>query len=160
MDHGSFTGIRIGVSSVKALAEVHKIKIAEVTSLEVLAENATSKIRVGMIDARNDQVYVGIFDKDRNLLEDYIADSINIAIEKISKFDDVEISGNGAEKFKNEIISKIPNAKFSLDNSQKAENVGKIGFRKFQKNETVNSDNLMPIYLRKSQAERMKGQNK
>ena len=35
---GSFTGIRIGISSIKAISEVYNIPIASVTSLEVLAE--------------------------------------------------------------------------------------------------------------------------
>ena len=106
---GSFTGIRIGISSVKAMAEVYNIKIASVTSLETLAQGLKSKIKVGMIDARNDQVYCGIFDENYNLLEDYIADSIDIAINKISKYEDIEICGNGAEKFKTLIKEKIPN---------------------------------------------------
>lgn len=153
---GSFTGIRIGISSVKAMAEVYGIKIASVTSLEVLVQDLKSKTRVSMIDARNDQVYCGIFDENYNLLDDYIADNINIAIEKISKYEDIQICGNGAEKFKNLILEKIPSIKFSLDNLQKAENAGKAGFRKFSLNDLMSADTIMPIYLRKSQAERLK----
>lgn len=153
---GSFTGIRIGISSVKAMAEVYNIKIASVTSLETLAQGLKSKIKVGMIDARNDQVYCGIFDENYNLLEDYIADSIDVAINKISKYEDIEICGNGAEKFKTLIKEKIPNVKFSNDNLQKAENAGKAGYRKYLKNDLMTADTILPIYLRKSQAERLK----
>ena len=61
---GSFTGIRIGVSTIKAMAEVLNVKIASVTSLEVLARNVQDrKIIASIIDARNDQVYLGIFDE-------------------------------------------------------------------------------------------------
>ena len=136
---GSFTGIRIGISSVKAMAEVHNIKISSVTSLEVLAQGLKSKTKVGMIDARNDQVYCGIFDENYNLLEE-----------------DIEICGNGAEKFKSLIKEKIPNVKFSNDNLQKAENAGKVGYRKYLKNDLMMADTILPIYLRKSQAERLK----
>lgn len=153
---GSFTGIRIGISSVKAMAEVYNIKIASVTSLETLAQGLKSKTKVGMIDARNDQVYCGIFDENYNLLEDYIADSIDVAINKISKYEDIEICGNGAEKFKTLIKEKIPNVKFSNDNLQKAENAGKAGYRKYLKNDLMTADTILPIYLRKSQAERLK----
>ena len=58
---GSFTGIRIGISAVKALAEVNNIKIASITSLESLVQNLNSKTKVSMVDARNDQVYVRNF---------------------------------------------------------------------------------------------------
>lgn len=153
---GSFTGIRIGIASVKAMAEVYSIKIASVASLEVLVQVLESKTKVSMIDARNDQVYCGIFDENNNLLEDYIADDINVAIEKISKYEDISICGNGAEKFKNLILEKIPSMKFSDENFQKAENAGKAGFRKFLSNDLMSADTIMPIYLRKSQAERLK----
>ena len=58
---GSFTGIRIGIAAVKALAEVNNIKIASITSLVSLVQNINSKTKVSMIDARNDQVYVRNF---------------------------------------------------------------------------------------------------
>lgn len=153
---GSFTGIRIGIAAVKAMAEVYNIKIASITSLEELVQNLERKTRVSMIDARNDQVYCGIFDSEYNLLEDYMADDIKTVIEKVSKYDDIEFCGNGAEKFKSFILEKIPTAKFSNENIQKAENAGKVGFRKFRKNELMSADTIIPIYLRKSQAERLK----
>ncbi len=154
---GSFTGIRIGVSTVKALSEVNQIPIAEVTSLETLAENIGSvKTKVAMIDARNDQVYCGIFDENNNLIEPYIANSIEFVIDKLKKYENIEFSGNGAIKFKELITKKLNNVKFCNCNEQIAENVGRIGLRKYKLNKVKNADELLPIYLRKSQAERMK----
>ena len=65
---GSFTGIRIGISSIKAIAEVLNVKVASVTSLETLAKNVenSEEIIVSLIDARNNQVYCGIFDNNYN----------------------------------------------------------------------------------------------
>lgn len=157
---GSFTGIRIGVATVKALSEVYNIKLASVTSLESLAESLNSKVKVSMIDARNDQVYVGIFDENLNLLENYIADNINIVIEKLKKYDDIEVCGNGAILHKDLILKAIPSIKFSDKNTQTAENTGKVGYKKYLKNDILNADTILPIYLRKSQAERLKEQKK
>lgn len=156
---GSFTGIRIGIATVKALAEVNQIKIAAVTSLETLAENIEGDfVKIALIDARNDQVYCGIFDKENILLEEYIADSIDCAIKQIKKYSNkkIMVSGNGIEKHKDLLLREISNISFCNQNEQKAENVGKIGYRKYLKNELSNGDNIMPIYLRKSQAERLK----
>lgn len=154
---GSFTGIRIGVSSIKAIAEVHNIKIAEVTSLETLARiDESEKIKVAIIDARNDQVYCGIFDKDYNKLQDYMADDINNVLEDLKKYDNLIFIGDGAVLHKDKILSNIPSAKFSDLNEQKASLGGKIGYKKFLNNELKNADTILPIYLRKSQAERMR----
>lgn len=160
---GSFTGIRIGVASVKALVEGNKMifgkcpKIASVTSLEVLVEAVQGEgTKVSLIDARNDQVYCGIFDENYNLLEDYIGDSIEVAISKMSNYSNITVCGNGSVKFKDLLLEKIPDIKFEDKNIQTAENTGKAGYRKFLQNKIVSSDEIIPIYLKKSNAERQK----
>ena len=83
---GSFTGIRIGVSTIKPIAEILDIKIASVTSLETLARNIENEETiVSIIDSRNNQVYCGIFDKNYNKKEDYLAEDISIVIDKLKK---------------------------------------------------------------------------
>jgi len=154
---GSFTGIRIGVSTVKAIAEVYNIKIAAITSLECLAQNINeSKIKVSLLDARNDQVYCGIFNERYQLATLYIADSIDVAIEEMEKYSDITVCGSGAIKFKDLLTEKISNVMFCDVNEQSAYFAGLIGYKKFLDKELINADELMPIYLRKSQAERMK----
>ncbi len=154
---GSFTGIRIGVSTIKALAEVHNIKIAELTSLEVLAGNINSEgIKASIIDARNDQVYCGIFDKDNNLIEEMIADSIDNTIQKLKQYSNIICVGNGAKKHKELLIKEIFNISFCDNNVQSAYVVGKIGYKKYLEKNVKTADEILPIYLRKSQAERMK----
>ncbi len=156
---GSFTGIRIGVSSMKPIAEVLGISLASITSLEVLAKNVTindeEKI-VSLIDARNNQVYAGIFDKEYNLVEDYIADDIMEVIEKIKKYENITFVGNGSVLHKELLISNIKNAKFAEENKQSAKNAGLLGYKKYLENNLHTADTIIPIYLRKSQAERLK----
>ena len=41
-------------------------------------------------------------------------------------------------------------------NIQTAENVGKMGYKKYLENDLCTADTIIPVYLRKSQAERMK----
>ena len=156
MDHGSFTGIRIGIASIKAIAEVHSIPIAEVTSLETLSRNdGSDKNKIVLIDARNDQVYAGIFDKGYNLLEEYMADDINEVVKKLSKYTNAICIGDGGVLHR-ELLSKIEGITFSDNNTQSAFRVGQMGYKKYLSNDLRNADTVIPIYLRKSLAERMK----
>lgn len=154
---GSFTGIRIGVASIKAIAEVLKIKVTGVTSLETLAKNVKdADTIVSLIDAKNNQVYCGIFDRKCNKNEEYIADDINEVIKNLKKYDKITFVGSGAVLHKDLLKEELENVKFSDLNEQSAENVGKIGYKKYLENDLCDADSILPIYLRKSQAERLK----
>ncbi len=154
---GSFTGIRIGVASIKPIAEVLNIKVASIMSLEALARNVENKETiVSLIDARNNQVYCGIFDKEYNSREEYIANDINEVIKVLEKYDNITFVGNGSILHQELLTQKLRNVEFSDNNKQSAENVGKMGYKKYLENNLCTADTIMPVYLRKSQAERLK----
>lgn len=154
---GSFTGIRIGVSTIKPIAEVLDIKIASVTSLEILARIVeNSETIVSLIDARNNQVYCGIFDKEYNKKQEYLADDINNVIEVLEKYENITFVGNGALLHKELLMQNLKNVNFAEKNEQSATNCGKIGYKKMLENNLCGADSVIPIYLRKSQAERLK----
>ena len=155
MVHGSFTGIRIGVAACKAMAFVNNISLVSVSSLETLAfnEEFTGTI-CSLIDCKNNNVYCGIFDCSKNLLEPYMACSIDEAIESICKYEKVMFVGSGIDIHKNKLTDKLPNIKvhFSINNKQSAFCLGKCGYIKYLNNNVESPDSIVPLYLRKSRS--------
>lgn len=155
---GSFTGIRIGIATAKAIAEVANIPVIGISSLDCLAYNVHNPTGVicSIIDANNNQVYCGIFDANYNLLSEYMADDISNIISTLKQYTDITFVGTGSINYKDILSNNFPSAKFSTNNNQHSANVGKCAFKKFKAGYTENADTVLPMYLRKSQAERMK----
>ncbi len=156
--HGSFTGIRIGVASCKAISEVKKIPICPVSSLEGLSQLCSAKegLIVSLIDARNNQAYCGIFNVDYSANVKFFADSIEHIIDILkTKNTKLTFVGNAAILHKEILKENFPNAIFSQDNNLSAYCIGKAAINKIEKKEICGPDELLPHYLRKSQAERM-----
>lgn len=146
---GSFTGIRIGVATVKALAEAKNIPVVSCSSLEGLAYNVSGFDYIcSLIDARNNQVYSAIFDKNYNLISEYFADDINNLLPTFKNYENMVYVGDG---------SKYVNISTEFDNTIHSKNIGICGYKKFLHGLATNADNLSVMYLRKSQAERLKG---
>lgn len=158
---GSFTGIRIGIATAKAIAEVAGIPAIGISSLDCLAYNVpdASGVICSLIDANNNQVYCAVFDNQFNLISQYVADDITCVVPLLQNYSDITFVGNGSTVQKDFLQEHFSNAKFSSNNNQHSANVGKCAFEKYKNGYTENADTILPMYLRKSQAERMKEAN-
>lgn len=158
---GSFTGIRIGVSTIKAFLDVTKKKAVGVTSLENLVYNVeTDDIVCSLIDAKNQNVYCGFFQKENEVYKqigDLTFETIENAIE-IAKSKNTKIIfvGNGSIAYKDVIESKMNNKAEVIKDEEKnrlnARNIAKVAYNKQQ--EAVDTNDLVLMYLRRSNAER------
>lgn len=160
---GSFTGIRIGIATIKAISEVHNIPIVPISSLQALSYNAniSDGLICSMIDARNENIYYCIFDKNHLPIQDLKAEHIDEALNYLSNLDNkITFVGNGAIVNKEKIIEKLSSkAIFHEQNDLLSSKVLVTARKKIEKKEYCNADELLPIYLRKSQAERMLEKN-
>lgn len=160
---GSFTGIRIGISTIKAFNDVTNIPAVGITSLMSLSYNNDFDGYIcSLIDAKNDNVYYGLFDnttKKHIKLNTYLSENIN-NITEILKICNKPINfvGSGSIVYKDMLKSTLKeNAIFSSDvnaNKLTATSIGIAAFEVFSNNLKNEEYNLSPIYLKKSNAER------
>lgn len=158
---GSFTGVRIGVATVKALAHATGKPCVAVSALEGLAYNVFpfNGIVCPIMDARRGQVYNALFD-GRNMsriTEDRVVSMEELLEELKGKTDAVIFTGDGVSVFENMIKEALgENAVISprMQRLHLAASVAEIGERKFLDGDTMTYDELKPLYLRLSQAER------
>ena len=88
---------------------------------------------------------------------DYKADSIHKILDELLIYDDkLLFVGDASKIYHDEIQKYITNCEFANDdqNVQTSISVGKSAYAKYQKGQYGDSNSLLPIYLKKSQAER------
>ena len=147
---GSFTGLRVGLAAIKALAEILRKPIVPVSLLEVVALAANAKGRVlAALDAGRGELYAGEF----------------------------EIAGNAARLVREELIRRVdlstlspsltvstPDASVAAAARESGLSVSELegvtphmiaalGWTKLQAGETVSPEQLEPNYIRRTDAE-------
>ncbi len=156
---GSFTGIRIGVATVKAFQDSLNIPAVGVDSLITLSLNVkTQGIICSIIDCKNDNCYYGIYNLEKdtyNTLKSPVADSFENCINELKfKYPNNKITfvGDLNDNFKNIISENINNYAFNPLNSLDIYNLGIIGLDLYKQKKVP--DNILPLYLKKPQAQR------
>lgn len=152
---GSFTGLRIGMTTAKTFAQVFDKKIVGISTLEALANMVmTDKIIIPILDARGGRVYYSMF-TNGNKLNRLMDDDLIYFDELMEKLDDDKeyiFVGDGVYSFLDEINSK---ENFHLANSSLNNCVTRSICDLANKTETFDSYyTLSPDYVRKSQAQR------
>ncbi len=161
---GSFTGIRIGVATVKAFSDSLDIPCIGISSLESLAYNVSnSKIVFSILDCKNDNCYFALYENNNGYYENLIepqAETIESAITILKdyakdNFENEEITfvGDGVEVFEKQIKENFENIKISTSNKLNSFNLGICGYKKYQNGYDLNTE-ILPLYLKKPQAQR------
>jgi tRNA threonylcarbamoyladenosine biosynthesis protein TsaB len=163
---GSFTGVRIGLTTVKAWGEVYGRQIAAVSRLEAIAEQAQAHVSDGFVaafaDAQRGQVFGAMYRRNGGRLE-LVEEEMVIApgefVEWVAKRSHEErvtwvstdpegitgVEGWVEGKKKGEDIARI--------SPMLAPMIGRIGFKRAKENRLIDALGLDANYVRRSDAE-------
>ncbi len=173
---GSFTGVRIGVATAKGLAAPFDIPCIGVSSLEAMAYmfGEIPCVICPVIGARRGNVYAAVFYSDGDGNISRLADDDLVAIADVKNFVNgctSHIEGRLPLYFTGDAVAEVYATEAELTSVKLSETphvlasptgygVAACGYRKFKdsgNNASLYSEAaLLPIYLRKSQAEREK----
>ena len=152
---GSFTGVRIGVATVKGLAFGKDKKCVGVSTIEAMAGNLEGfgGIVCPIMNARRGQVYTGAFLNGKRILDDQCMMLCDL-IPMLEKYGEtIYFVGDGYS-----LIEGLENSSFGVTPEalryQSAYSVGKLAYKKLLNDEYVTDEGLRVEYLRKPQAER------
>ncbi|MBQ8341999.1 MAG: tRNA (adenosine(37)-N6)-threonylcarbamoyltransferase complex dimerization subunit type 1 TsaB [Clostridia bacterium] len=157
---GSFTGVRIGVSTIKGLAFGKNKPCIAVSTLEALAENAVpaAGILCPVMNARRGQVYNALFRFEDGKLNRLCPDralSVTELEDELEKMGEPFIlTGDGVPETMR-LMRRLSSERISdqlLD--QNAVSVAKCAFRAHLSGASCTDAELSPVYLRLPQAER------
>ena len=146
---GSYTGLRIGVSAAKGLCYALDLPLISVNTLESLAHSISidNGIKIPMLDARRMEVYSAVFNSNNEQLNDVTATIIDEqSFVEYIKNNEVYLFGDGAEKCKS--ILNNDHFTFINDKFPSANEMSKLSFDKYKKNDIEDVAYFEPFYLK------------
>ncbi len=150
---GSFTGVRIGVATAKGFAQSYQKPMIPISSLQILAENICEYdgLRVPCVHARCDEVYCAVYNRAG---EAVLEPSVMTAAELTEYLGDKPcmLCGDGIELL-TELGSQAIIAKESAG-IIRGGSVAELGYRMLMAGQQKTYEEVAPVYLRASQAER------
>ena len=146
---GSFTSLRVGLSTIKAFSFALEKPVVGISSLDVLAMNVKEDGSICVLsDAKRNLLYAAFYEKKNGEIErksDYLLVSLEnleerISTETILVGDGINILGQATEKIKGKLTSPSqwrPQAK----------NLALLALKRFERKEFDDVDKLVPLYL-------------
>lgn len=158
---GSFTGLRIGMATVKGMCLGGNKPYISISTLEALAYSLCTfnGLICPIMDALRENVYTALYSYNKNtsncIIEPTAMDIDELVTLLKDKNENVIFTGDAVNKHKNYIIEHLPNAQFAPNhlNITRASSLGEIGLN-LLKNGTCDDPNSSPVYIKKPQAER------
>lgn len=156
---GSFTGTRVAVAAAKGLAYARNLPIVAVSTLDVLAAGLpASGLRVcPLLDARREEVYGAIYQNPRDGRP--LGGYVNLPLIKFLDLLDDEPAaflGDGALRYRHRITERLGERAWIAPEECACPRglvLARLGRERLQAGETTDPRTLVPLYLRRSEAE-------
>jgi tRNA threonylcarbamoyladenosine biosynthesis protein TsaB len=156
---GSFTGLRIGVSTVKGLAEAAGRPIIGVSSLQALAEQAAASTSLvcPLIDARRGEVYFSTYRMIDGVLVERHPEDVLRPDQALQSIDaPCTFVGNGAVLYRAIIRDNLGDGAYfshSATHHIRASTVARLAWNGLRNGNSDEVTHLVPAYVRKSDAQ-------
>ncbi len=160
---GSFTGLRIGMTTAKTLAQVWRLPVVGVSTLDALAYSLSglANLVCPVLNARKNEVYTAVYDVSggaTNNLTGFRALKPEVLAGLLGKWPDrgVTFLGDGVEEYRDIFNELLGNRVFFAPSSAalpRGGSVADLGRIKLERGEGLDPLVLLPNYVRLSEAE-------
>ena len=155
---GSFTGIRVGVSTARGLAQSLNVPLVGIPSLDGLAFGlgTSGEVVCPMIDALRREIYTALYEGKRRLTPHQLI-GIEDWLEKMrNRKETILFLGEAVDIYEGLIKDFLKNKAKIVDKEQRyasAARIAELGLEKFISGEGKKFDQIFPLYLRRPEAE-------
>lgn len=156
---GSFTGLRIGISTIKGLAYALQKPVAGISSLDALAWQCseTPLLICALLDARKKEVYSCRYRFIDQQMVKETGEKVGSPVESVREIHEPCVFvGNGAILYRDLIAAELKDLAIFAGNSRnfiRASTIAELGLSRIKQQPAADAKTLMPQYIRKSDAE-------
>lgn len=145
---GSFTGVRVGLSTVQGLALGSGRPCVGLSTLDVLAAGIAGEADslVVLADAFRDEVFVGRYDRNARALAPPSRERPDAVLASLPA--ESVLTGDGARRYESLVRAALPRARIAQPDAFLAGRLGRLAEPRLEKGEGVSAADLRPLYLR------------
>ena len=145
---GSFTGLRVGMSSVQGLALATGRRCVGVASLDLLgrATAARADTVVALVDAQRGEVFAGVYDDEGQPRGEHRVGPVEALVAELEG--EVAFVGDGALRYRARIEALVDRATFPEVDLFLAADLGRVAIEELRSGRGCAPGELRPLYLR------------